>query len=68
MPNRIKYLRTPTLPKTPLGEDISGKVDKIEGKGLSTNDFTDEYKEKLDNTAGNTEMTILDILDAWNNV
>lgn len=24
------------------------KVDKIEGKGLSTNDFTDEYKNKLD--------------------
>ena len=25
------------------------KVDKVEGKGLSTNDFTDEYKDKLDN-------------------
>ena len=25
-------------------QDISGKVDKIEGKGLSTNDFTNEYK------------------------
>lgn len=25
------------------------KVDKIEGKDLSTNDFTNEYKEKLDN-------------------
>lgn len=24
------------------------KVDKIDGKGLSTNDFTNEYKEKLD--------------------
>lgn len=28
--------------------DISGKVDKIEGKSLSTNDFTNEDKEKLD--------------------
>ena len=27
---------------------ISNKVDKEEGKGLSTNDFTDELKEKLD--------------------
>lgn len=27
--------------------DISGKVDKVEGKGLSTNDFTTEEKEKL---------------------
>lgn len=25
------------------------KVDKIEGKGLSTNDFTDDYKNKIDN-------------------
>lgn len=24
------------------------KVDKVEGKGLSTNDFTDEYKDKVD--------------------
>lgn len=28
-------------------QDISGKVDKIEGKGLSTNDYTDAEKEKL---------------------
>lgn len=28
-------------------QDISGKVDKIEGKGLSTNDFTTEEKTKL---------------------
>ena len=29
-------------------QDISGKVDKVEGKGLSTNDYTNEEKEKLD--------------------
>lgn len=28
---------------------ISNKVDKINGKGLSTNDFTNEYKNKIDN-------------------
>lgn len=28
--------------------DLSGKVDKEDGKGLSTNDFTDELKAKLD--------------------
>ena len=27
---------------------LGGKVDKIEGKGLSTNDFTDELKEKVE--------------------
>lgn len=29
-------------------QDISGKVDRVEGKGLSTNDYTNEEKEKLD--------------------
>lgn len=28
--------------------DLSGKVDKVTGKSLSTNDFTDEYKAKLE--------------------
>lgn len=28
-------------------QDISGKVDKIEGKGLSTNDYTTQEKNKL---------------------
>lgn len=32
-----------------LQEQVSNKVDKVEGKGLSTNDFTNEYKQKLDN-------------------
>lgn len=30
-------------------EDISNKVDKEDGKGLSTNDFTGQYKNWLDN-------------------
>lgn len=28
---------------------LSNKVDKVEGKGLSSNDFTNEYKSALDN-------------------
>lgn len=31
-----------------LTDDVSGKVDKITGKGLSTNDFTDDLKQKLE--------------------
>lgn len=31
--------------------DLSGKVDKVAGKGLSTNDFTDTYKSKVDGAA-----------------
>ena len=33
--------------KSETDEKLSGKVDKITGKGLSTNDYTDEEKEKL---------------------
>ena len=40
-------------------QDISGKVDKVTGKGLSTNDFTNIYKEQLDNLSSSNvnEMT-----------
>ena len=31
-----------------IAAKLGGKVDKVEGKTLSTNDFTDEDKEKLD--------------------
>jgi hypothetical protein len=34
-----------------LTDSIGKKVDKEEGKGLSTNDFTDEYKDAIDNGA-----------------
>ncbi len=30
---------------------LGGKVDKVEGKGLSTNDFTNEDKTKLNSSA-----------------
>lgn len=36
-------------------------VAKEDGKGLSTNDFTDEYKEKLDNVDENPATQISDI-------
>lgn len=37
-----------TLSKA-LKDGLDGKVDKVSGKGLSSNDFTNEYKEKIDN-------------------
>ena len=33
---------------TTIATQISNKVDKVSGKGLSTNDFTNDYKSKLD--------------------
>lgn len=37
-----------------------GKVDKVEGKGLSSNDFTNAYKTKLDGIAAQANKTIVD--------
>ena len=61
------------------GEDVAAKleskVDKVEGKGLSTNDFTDAYKGNVDaNTSArhsHTNKTLLDNIsqsdiDNWN--
>ena len=59
--NKVKELDTAKADKTSLkaeeerakgaeeslGKEISKKVDKVEGKGLSTNDYTTEDKEKL---------------------
>ena len=60
---KIENLKTeePILSNAVVGYDENGKiipikiaeldekVDKVEGKGLSTNDFTDAYKNKLNN-------------------
>ena len=42
---------------------VGTKVDRVEGKGLSTNDFTDEYKQKLDAaiTAADLDVIMEDI-------
>ena len=40
---------------TTLSKDIDKKVSKIDGKGLSTNDFTDVLKKKLDNIENDAE-------------
>lgn len=38
--------------------DPDTKVDKVEGKDLSTNDFTDAYKTKLDSIAAGAEVNV----------
>ena len=38
----------------------SGKVDKVEGKGLSSNDFTNAYRDKLDGIAQGANNTVVD--------
>ena len=39
-------------------EDLNAKVDKISGKGLSTNDFTNEYKGQIE-TLGDNVSTLV---------
>jgi len=39
-------------------EELYKKQDKIVGKGLSTNDFTNEYKNKLDNIQNYDDTTL----------
>ena len=45
---------------TALKSVLSNKVDKVSGKGLSTNDFTAAYKTKLDGIAAGANKTIVD--------
>lgn len=50
--HQIDYTALANLP------DLSKKVDVVEGKGLSTNDFTDEYKNKVDAFEGGAKVTV----------
>ena len=45
---------TPNEVDNKLSALETNKVDKIDGKGLSTNDFTNDYKSTLDNISGGT--------------
>ena len=39
---------------------LNGKVDTEAGKGLSTNDFTNTYKTKLDGIAANAQVNVIE--------
>ena len=39
---------------------LSGKVDKVDGKGLSTNDYTSDEKTKLANVATGAQVNVLE--------
>ena len=42
--------------------DLSNKVDKVTGKGLSTNDFTNELKTKLDAIETNAQKNKIEVI------
>lgn len=61
-----KFINSDTVPSSQalvdmlkaLNKDLAKKVDKVEGKGLSSNDFTNEYKNKIDTIeAGNVDLS-----------
>lgn len=43
---------------TTITEEIASKVDKVEGKGLSTNDYTNAEKQKLAGIAAGAEVNV----------
>lgn len=49
-----------------FNQNIDNKVDKVEGKELSDNNFTNTYKEKLDNIDSSINTKITDLEDRTN--
>ena len=54
------YKKSETYSKTELDNKLSDKVDKDGNKVLSTNDFTNEDKTKLDNIESGAEANIIE--------
>lgn len=57
-----EYLEENYYNKEKANELLNNKVDKEEGKGLSTNDFTDEYKDKLDKLNNYDDSAIKELI------
>lgn len=62
MANEKKYLNSTGLSHfwDRISNILSQKVDKVNGKGLSTNDYTTEEKNKLNNIETQANKTIID--------
>lgn len=54
------YTKSETYSKSEVDASLLGKVDKVEGKGLSANDFTDTLKDKLDGIEAEANKTVVD--------
>lgn len=53
-----QYISTHQDEYKALKEIASGKVDKVEGKGLSANDFTDAFMQKLDDLYNKAQLDL----------
>ena len=52
VPSHVKSITTTNI------SSWNNKVDKVDGKGLSTNDFTNDLKTKLENVTVNAEVNV----------
>lgn len=48
--------------------ELDNKVDKITGKGLSTNDFTNDEKNKLAGIEAEAQVNVIETIEAGNNI
>ena len=56
---KIDIVNLAKTDKTYVDGKLATKVDKVSGKGLSTNDFTDFYKTEVDKVADKADITAL---------
>lgn len=54
------YLTTHQNEYTALVQTVAGKVDKVEGKGLSTNDFTNALLSKLNGISEGAQVNVIE--------
>lgn len=52
--------------KTQVDTALNGKVDKVSGKGLSTNDYTTAEKNKLDGIATGAQVNVIETIKVNN--
>lgn len=62
MPTQVKYLDYDGLVyyHSKVKTALNNKVDKVSGKGLSTNDFTNALKNKLDGIATGAQVNVIE--------
>ena len=59
----ISHLAT----KTSVSAELSKKVDKVSGKGLSTNDFTNNFKTKLEGLSNYNDSEVKNLITSETN-
>lgn len=56
----LNLVSVPQNKVTGLVDDLNSKVDKVAGKGLSANDFTNDLKTKLDGIEAGAQINVLE--------